>query len=100
MEPEGEIVVDDGAALAITTKGKSLLPIGIAEIRGTFEDGAAVTVIDAKGKKLAVGLANYSSYEMEKIKGRQTAEIDWILGYRRDDEAIHADNMVILNSFS
>jgi hypothetical protein len=34
---------------------------------------------------------------MQKILGRRTAEIDWILGYRRNDEAIHADNLVVLN---
>lgn len=98
LEPEGELVVDKGAAAAITRAGKSLLPIGVISVNGEFEDGASVLVQDEGGKTLAVGLVNYSSDEMRKIVRRRTAEIDWILGYRRNDEAIHADNLVVLTS--
>jgi len=97
LAPEGEIVVDRGAAEAITHMGKSLLPAGIIKVNGSFDDGAAIIVSDSGGTKLAVGLANYSSDEMLKIMGRQTPEIDWILGYRRNDEAIHVDNLVLFN---
>ncbi len=98
LEPEGELIVDSGAAAAITQAGKSLLPIGVTSVNGEFEHGASVIVRDTDGSKLAVGLVNYSSDEMKKILGRRTAEIDWILGFRRNDEAIHADNLVVLNS--
>jgi glutamate 5-kinase len=94
--PEGELEVDAGAASALASHGKSLLPIGVKAVRGSFEHGAAVAVIDNRGTRVAVGLVNYSSDEMEKIMSHQTAEIDWILGYRRNDEAIHADNLVLL----
>jgi glutamate 5-kinase len=94
LEPEGIITVDDGAATAITVKGKSLLPIGIVSVEGHFEDGCAVLIRDRYDRDLAKGLANYDSEELNKIKGRQTPEIDWILGYRRNDEAVHADNLV------
>lgn len=96
LRPEGALRVDDGAAHVLLHGGKSLLPIGIVEVEGSFEDGAAVDVMDINGRKIAVGLVNYSSEEMKKIAGRQTAEIDWVLGYRRYDEAIHADNLVVL----
>jgi glutamate 5-kinase len=98
LEPEGKLIVDEGAAAAITRAGKSLLPIGVTSVDGEFEDGASVLVQDEAGKILAVGLVNYSSDEMRKIVRRRTAEIDWILGYRRNDEAIHADNLVVLTS--
>ncbi|HTY25628.1 MAG TPA: glutamate 5-kinase [Desulfomonilaceae bacterium] len=97
LEAEGELEVDIGAADAITGNGKSLLPIGIIGVRGHFEHGAAVFVCDPEGKKLAKGLVNYSSEELEKIMGRRTVEIDWILGYRSNDEAVHADNLVLLD---
>jgi len=97
LEPEGELEVDIGAADAITGNGRSLLPIGITGVRGHFEHGAAVFVCDPEGKKLAKGLVNYSSEELEKIKGRRTVEIDWILGYRSNDEAVHADNLALLD---
>jgi glutamate 5-kinase len=97
LEPEGILVVDDGAASAVTGRGKSLLPIGVTSVIGRFEHGAAVAIEDLRGKELARGLVNYSSEEMGKIKGRRTPEIDWILGYRRNNEAVHADNMAILD---
>lgn len=98
LVPEGDLMVDAGAARVISAHGKSLLPIGVISLRGTFEHGAAVTVSDEQGRKIAVGLINYSSDEMERIKGHQTSEIDWILGYRRNDEAIHADNLVLVEA--
>jgi len=97
LAPEGEVEVDEGAARAITHNGKSLLPIGVTRIQGHFDHGAAVLVCDSQGKKLAVGLANYSSDEVAKIMGRQAIEIDWILGYRSNDEVIHADNLALLD---
>lgn len=97
LKPEGELEVDQGAAGALISSGKSLLPIGVIGVQGRFEPGAAVTVRDPRGSKLAVGLINYSSDEMLRIMGHQTAEIDWILGYRRNDEAIHVDNLVLLD---
>jgi len=98
LRPEGAVTVDAGALRAITLGGKSLLPIGVTGVVGDFEHGAAVYVQDKEGKKVAVGLVNYSSAEMAKIKGRQTAEIDWILGLRHNEEAIHADNIVLLDT--
>jgi glutamate 5-kinase len=95
MDPEGVLIVDEGAARALTIHGKSLLPIGVAAVEGHFEPGAPVAVLDAARNKLALGLSNYSADEVEKIKGHQTSEIDWLLGYRRNDEIIHADNMAL-----
>ncbi len=97
LAPEGELEVDAGAAEAITRSGKSLLPIGVIKIDGHFDHGAAILVRDPQGKKLAVGLANYSSDELAKIMGRRAVEIDWILGYRSNDEVIHADNLALLD---
>ena len=90
--------MDPGAARAVTQKGKSLLPVGIVAVEGEFEHGAVVTLEDSEKNKLAVGLVNYSSAEIGKIMGLHTAEIDWTLGYRRNDEAVHADNMVVIDS--
>jgi glutamate 5-kinase len=95
LEPEGVLVIDDGAATALCSQGRSLLPIGVVQVSGDFEHGAAVVVQDAQGKTLSKGLVNYSSVELRKIKGHRTAEIDWILGFHRNDEAIHVDNLVL-----
>ncbi|MEW6349083.1 MAG: glutamate 5-kinase [Thermodesulfobacteriota bacterium] len=95
IEPEGVITVDSGAVHALVVKGKSLLPVGITELRGHFEPGAAAVVQDRHGRRVAKGLVNYSSDELQRIAGRNTAEIDWVLGYRRNEEAIHVDNLVL-----
>jgi glutamate 5-kinase len=96
LTPEGALHVDDGAALAIGVHGKSLLPSGVTAVSGRFDPGASVEIQDALGRPIARGLVNYSSEEIGRILGRQTAEIDWVLGYRRNDELVHADDMVIL----
>ena len=93
---KGGIYIDEGAVRALRHGGKSLLPSGIMSLTGKFEAGAAVYCIDPMGNRIAKGLTNYSSSEIEKIKGRKTSEIDKFLGYRYSDEVIHRDNLVML----
>lgn len=96
LKPAGKLVIDDGAIEAIVKKGKSLLPSGIRMIEGDFERGEAVTVVDLQGRELARGLVDYSRLELDKIKGKRSSEIEGILGYKYDDEAIHRNNLVLL----
>lgn len=91
----GKIVIDAGAADALIKEGKSLLPIGIVEIKGNFEAGATVSVIDTQDIEIARGIANYSAIELDKIKRKKTKEIEAILGHKDYDEAIHRDNLVL-----
>lgn len=92
----GKISVDQGAREALKRKGKSLLPSGIAKIEGEFKEGDMVSVINGDDEEFARGLSNYSSLELEKIKGAKTEDIKSILGYKYYDEVIHRDNLVIL----
>lgn len=91
----GKIVIDAGAATALTTEGKSLLPIGIVAVEGDFEAGEVVSVFDPGGKEVARGIVNYDADELELIKGRKTGEIEAVLGHKDYDEAIHRDNLVL-----
>jgi glutamate 5-kinase len=93
---KGSITIDDGAARALLQGGKSLLPSGIISLSGSFEAGDAVYCLDSRGARVAKGLTNYSSSEIEKIKGRKTSEIERILGYQYSDEVIHRDNLVLM----
>ena len=93
LKSKGEIVVDDGAKEAITSKGKSLLSSGIKVVRGDFDAGDAVNIIGPDGTRFAKGLVNYPSHEMEREKGRRSSEIEKILGYKTYDEIIHRDDM-------
>jgi glutamate 5-kinase len=84
---EGHLVVDAGAAEALG-KGKSLLPVGIKAVQGSFKVGAMVDIRSADGKPLARGLVEYTSTEIDQIKGQKTEG--------KTGEVIHRDNMVIL----
>jgi glutamate 5-kinase len=96
LKPVGDVVVDSGAHEAVVHKGKSLLPSGVKEIRGTFGVGECVRCIDPNGQEFARGLVNYSAQELNQIKGLHTSRIEKILGYKAYDEIIHRDDLVLL----
>ncbi len=92
----GHVVVDDGAARAISRGGKSLLPVGIVGVHGEFERGAILGVRDSSGTDLARGICNYGSDDLRRIVGQHSEDISDILGYDYGPELIHRDNMVLL----
>lgn len=92
----GFLFVDEGAAKALVKHGKSLLPSGVVKTEGQYDVGDCVAVVDHHGREIARGLVNYSSEEVEKIKGCKTHDIESILGYKYYDEVIHRDNLVVL----
>lgn len=96
VKPKGGIKIDEGAALAIREKGKSLLAGGITDVFGDFGVGAPVEIIDTHDVRLAVGLANYSAGDLKKIKGCNSAQIKDRLGHKPYDEVIHRDNLTVL----
>ncbi len=96
VRTKGSIRLDDGAVKALTEMGKSLLPSGIAKVEGNFEIGDCLKCLNANGTKIAQGLTNYSSKDLEQIKGKKTSSIKKILGYKYSDEVIHRDNLVIV----
>ena len=100
LRPEGELVVDAGAALALAEKGKSLLPSGVLEVRGQFGMGAPVHCVDSEGGLIAAGLSNYAAADIIRILGKKTSEIAVILGHKDHDEIIHRDNLVLFGGSS
>lgn len=95
LKPRGLIQIDDGAAAAVMTRGKSLLPSGITGVEGDFDIGTAVELIKSDQEVIGVGLANYSSTDIRKIMGCKSGEIRNRLGNRPYDEVIHRDNLVV-----
>ena len=91
-------MVDKGAEDALVRKGKSLLPSGVVAVFGRFALGNSVTIVNEKQKNLAVGLVNYESTDVERIKGLKTTEIEKVLGYKHYDEVVHKDNLVLLST--
>jgi glutamate 5-kinase len=94
LQPMGVLVLDDGALSALKG-GKSLLPIGVTKVEGTFGKGDAVVLKDSQGRELARGLSAYSSGDAQKIIGKRSTEIEDALGYRGRDELVHRDDMAL-----
>ena len=91
----GVLVVDAGAKQALL-KGSSLLPVGVRRVSGEFDRGDTVKVVDSSGSELARGLVNFNSSELARIAGRQSREIEAILGGDYADEVIHRNNLVLM----
>jgi glutamate 5-kinase len=94
----GELVVDDGAVRALVEQGRSLLPAGIAEVRGKFGLGDPVSCVDLRGVEIARGLAAYPSDAVSRIAGLPTRKVAQVLGYSNGDEVIHRDDLVLVES--
>ena len=95
LNSSGKIYIDQGAARALN-EGKSLLPAGIIKVEGSFEKGENILIVDENERSLARGLSSFTSSEINKIKGKQSKEIENILGYLSKSEIVHKDDMVKL----
>jgi glutamate 5-kinase len=98
--PEGMLLLDDGACHAVRKNGKSLLAVGITEVRGTFDQGASVDLADSSGVAFGRGLVNYSSSEILKIRGRKSDQIATAVGHVPYSEVVHRDNLVVTSRSS
>jgi glutamate 5-kinase len=96
QRPSGALVVDEGARDALVKQQKSLLPSGVREVRGRFAAGDAVSVVDPAGAEFARGICAYSAEDVDKIRGKRSADIASALGYKYVDEVIHRDDLVVL----
>ena len=96
LRVSGQLKLDAGAVKVLRTDGKSLLPVGVVAVEGSFERGDVVACLDGEGKEIARGLVNYSSAETARILRQPSSEIASILGYVDEAELIHRDNLILL----
>ncbi|MBW4480102.1 MAG: glutamate 5-kinase [Tolypothrix brevis GSE-NOS-MK-07-07A] len=96
LVPAGKLYLDEGAIAAISQGGKSLLAAGIKTVEGQFYTQEAVQLCDIQGNEIARGLVNYSSNELQKIRGCHSREISTILGYIGAETVVHRDNLVLM----
>jgi glutamate 5-kinase len=89
---EGRIAVDAGARRALVERGKSLLPAGVRNVEGDFEADATVEIVDDDGAVFAKGLCRYTSRQLERYRGGQTADLPE--GFPH--EVVHRDDLVVL----
>jgi glutamate 5-kinase len=91
----GFVSVDEGALHALH-HGRSLLPVGVTGVEGSFERGDTIQVLSGVGREVARGIANYNAGDLIRIRGHQSVEIETILGYTYGDEVIHRNDLVLL----
>ena len=88
----GTIVVDEGAKRALVERGVSLLPPGVAEVKGGFDTSAAVEVAGPDGAVFAKGLSRFDAGTLRAIAGKRTDA----LPDGAPHEVIHRDDLVVL----
>ncbi len=96
LSTRGKLVVDSGAALALEKQKGSLLAAGIKQVEGNFQRGDIVNICNPEGSRLGCGITNYSSADIEIIKGAHSRKIVTLLGYDYGAEVVHRNNLVVL----
>ncbi|CAM3932878.1 glutamate 5-kinase [Psychrobacter arenosus] len=98
LRMSGSLVIDAGAAHALVTNNKSLLPVGVVEVRGDFDERDVVEIIHQDtGERLAVGQVNFSSNDARRVARERTEKFDTIFGTSEDRVVmVHRDDMAIL----
>jgi glutamate 5-kinase len=96
-QPRGRLIVDAGAENAVRTQGRSLLPIGVVQVAGSFGKGDVVTLVGPEGEEFARGLSNYAAGELDRVRGLRTEQIRELLGAVPYEEVVHRDNLVVLS---
>ncbi len=94
--PKGRLIVDAGAREAVQHRGRSLLPIGVVQVTGTFLKGDVVALCDIEQTEFARGLTNYSAADAARICGLRTEQITEVLGAVPYEEVVHRDNLVVV----
>jgi len=93
---KGVIVIDDGAVMAVSQRGRSLLAAGIVRVEGRFNPHDLVSVHNSMGQEISRGVTNYSSEEIEKIIGLHSSKITTVLGFTRGEAIIHHHNAILI----
>ncbi len=93
LHPSGTVVIDNGAVKAIKNN-KSLLPAGVIEVKGKFNRGDVIRIVNNQNIKIGIGVIAYDSADAKKIIGKNSKEIEKVLGYEGRDELIHKDDLV------
>src|SRR6516165_1517907 len=94
LEPRGALHIDAGASQAIST-GKSLLPAGVTRVEGNFMRGDCVLIRDDRGAEIGRGLVAYDTSHAVQIAGRNSQDIESVLGMPGRAAIIHRDDMVL-----
>ncbi len=96
LRVNGTLTIDNGAVQKLSEHGSSLLAVGVTQCEGEFKRGELIACVNSDGVEQARGLINYSAEETRKLVGKPSSMIESILGFAREPELIHRDNMVVV----
>ena len=96
LSTKGKLIVDSGAVLALKKQKRSLLAAGVRQVEGEFQRGDIVNICNPEGSRLGCGITNYSSADIDVIKGAHSGKIATLLGYDYGSEVVHRNNLVVL----
>jgi glutamate 5-kinase len=77
--PEGRVIVDNGAKLALRERGMSLLAPGVLRCEGEFSAGDVVRICDTEGTEFARGITKYSLEQMNATPGKVVVHRDHLV---------------------
>ena len=97
LRMSGTLIVDAGAAKAVIEHNRSLLPVGVVEVRGDFDEGDVVEIIHQDtNERLAIGQVNFSSNDARRVARERTEQFDRILGNKEERVVmVHRDNLAL-----
>ncbi len=95
LRAKGDVVLDPGAAKAIKEQGVSLLAVGVTGVKGRFQRGEMIRLLDEHGRVVAQGLSNYPSDDMAKLVGVRSEAFAEHIDYVAEPELVHRDNLVV-----
>ncbi len=92
LRPRGAILLDRGASHAICAKNRSILAVGVLGVRGDFQPGDAVSIVDPDGTEIARGLSRLSQSDAARVAGQKQDPDD----DNAKDIVVHRDDLVVL----
>jgi glutamate 5-kinase len=92
---KGQIHVNKGAKKAIL-EGSSLLPVGVIKAIGYFKACDVISLVGEDGLEFAKGNPNFTSDEVNLIKGLKVTEAKKKLGYKCPKEVIEHRSIHLL----
>lgn len=96
LKPQGDVLLDEGAARAVKTGRSSLLPVGVLGVRGEFHPGDAIRLVTAEGNEIGRGLARLGSSDVARAAGKKGSALVLVLGEAGDGAVVvHRDDLVV-----
>jgi glutamate 5-kinase len=95
LQLRGKLHLDEGAVRVLREQGRSLLPVGVTRVEGSFERGDLVALLDSAGREIGRGLSNYGAGDALRIIGVKREELMARLGHIGEPELVHRDNLVL-----